>query len=135
MLTRGTTIRRPARREVLRWAGAGAGGLVLAACSRPSKSPDSSSDRTTPTGAPTTPAETTSSTDAGRGSATKPLAAPAKLHEAPELTSQVKAGKLPELSDRLPDRPYVLPHNWVRRGHYGGTTRRSTWSSERSDGR
>jgi len=64
--------------------------------------------------------ENTSTT---KGSVTTPLKAPAELNEAPMLASLVKAGKLPELAKRLPDEPYVTPHNWVKKGNYGGGLR------------
>ncbi|HVX45889.1 MAG TPA: ABC transporter substrate-binding protein, partial [Mycobacteriales bacterium] len=57
----------------------------------------------------------------GKGSPTKPVALPGKLTEAPALAKQVKAGSLPPLSKRLPEKPYVVPHRWIERGQYGGT--------------
>ncbi|WP_020577607.1 ABC transporter substrate-binding protein [Actinopolymorpha alba] len=56
----------------------------------------------------------------GKGSATKPLPVPKTLREAPALTAMVKRGELPPLAERLPEHPYVVPHEWVRRGTYGG---------------
>ncbi len=56
---------------------------------------------------------------------TKPAAtaAPAsKYSEAPALAEQVKAGKLPEVTKRLPDNPLVVT-NGTEIGTYGGTWR------------
>jgi peptide/nickel transport system substrate-binding protein len=64
-----------------------------------------------------------------RGSAPKPLAPPRQLKESPELAAQVKAGKLPALKDRLPEKPYVIPHYWAQTGKYGGTLRMASGSS------
>src|SRR2546423_1035451 len=51
-----------------------------------------------------------------KGSASKALAAPKTFTEAPALAAQVKSGKLPKVTDRLPATPYVIPHNWTSRG-------------------
>ena len=59
----------------------------------------------------------------GKGSQTKPLPVPPRFHEAPDLAEMVKAGTLPPVEERLPARPYVVPHNWLERGKYGGTLR------------
>ncbi len=47
-----------------------------------------------------------------------------KLNESPQLAAQVKAGKLPPVEKRLPEHPYVVPHDWVKPGKYGGSM---TW--------
>ena len=52
--------------------------------------------------------------------ATAPAAAPAK--EAPMLAEMVKAGKLPPLAQRLPEKPFLVQAKQV--GKYGGTLRR-----------
>ncbi len=44
-----------------------------------------------------------------------------KLKESPMLAQQVKAGKLPPIEKRLPENPYVVPHEWLKPGKYGGT--------------
>jgi peptide/nickel transport system substrate-binding protein len=51
-------------------------------------------------------------------------AQPAKLHEAPSLAEQVKAGKLPPVEKRLPTDPLVVPVV-ERTGQYGGVWRRA----------
>ena len=56
-----------------------------------------------------------------KGSEKKPIKPPNTFSEAPELASQVKAGKLPQVKERLPERPYVIPHHWCENGKYGGT--------------
>lgn len=60
---------------------------------------------------------TGSAVSSGKGSATKPMAAPASFTEAPSL----KGKGLPSVEKRLPESPYVIPHKWVSRGKYGGT--------------
>jgi peptide/nickel transport system substrate-binding protein len=65
-----------------------------------------------------------------KGSAKKPLEAPKNFTEAPALASLSKSGKLPKVTDRLPEHPYVVPHNWVERGKYGGTLNMICFSSQ-----
>jgi peptide/nickel transport system substrate-binding protein len=60
------------------------------------------------------------------GSETKALTPPAKFREAPMLTKLVEAGTLPPVEQRLPTKPYVVPHRWVKAGNYGGWLRMST---------
>jgi peptide/nickel transport system substrate-binding protein len=42
------------------------------------------------------------------------------------LDAQVKAGTLPDVVDRLPANPYVVPHNWIGKGKYGGLLKTTT---------
>jgi ABC-type transport system substrate-binding protein len=58
---------------------------------------------------------------AAKGSEKEPLAPPTKFQEAPALAALVKAGKLPPVEERLPEKPYVVPHRWLEPGKYGGT--------------
>src|SRR6266704_4309700 len=51
-------------------------------------------------------------------------AQPAKFHESPALTEQVKAGKLPPVEKRTPADPLVVPVV-ERTGQYGGVWRRA----------
>jgi peptide/nickel transport system substrate-binding protein len=67
-----------------------------------------------------------SSPDAAKGSAKKPLPVPAQFQEAPSL----KGKGLPAVKDRLPEHPYVVPHNWLQRGKYGGRIYMITFSSQ-----
>lgn len=55
-----------------------------------------------------------------RGSATQPIKPPVDLSEAPMLKRMVENGDLPPLAQRLPERPYVVPHHWLEAGKYGG---------------
>ena len=64
------------------------------------------------------------------GSAKKPLAPPKTFHEAPALASLSKSGKLPTVDKRLPESPYVVPHNWLARGNYGGKLNMISFSSQ-----
>jgi len=68
-------------------------------------------------------------TATGKGSAKRPLSAPSKLNESPLLADQVKSGKLPKVEERLPESPYVIPHNWVSAGNYGGVLNMNTFST------
>ena len=103
------TVRPAGRRPsaggvVLAGAGAGAAALALSACG------GSDGGGSSATGS------ASASDSAAKGSATAPLSAPASLTEAPMLADQVKAGTLPKLEERLPEKPYVIPHNWLERG-------------------
>ncbi len=108
------------RRRLLFGAAVVAGGVTLGACSS-----SSGGGGGNPAGGGATPSKTSGK----RGSAPKPLSPPQQLKEAPELAAQVKAGKLPALKDRLPEKPYVIPHYWAQAGKYGGTLRLSSGSS------
>ncbi|MGW5360117.1 ABC transporter substrate-binding protein [Actinopolymorpha pittospori] len=46
---------------------------------------------------------------------------PSQLKQAPTLAKQVEAGTLPPVEERVPGRPYVVPHNWLQPGKYGGS--------------
>ena len=70
-----------------------------------------------------TAGQETRSSAARKGSATKPLPTPKRYFDAPSLSKAVKAGRLPPVEDRLPERPYVVPHNWLEPGEYGGNLR------------
>ncbi len=43
------------------------------------------------------------------------------LKESPQLADMVKAGKLPAVKERVGNPPYVVPHDWMTEGKYGGT--------------
>ncbi|GAA5030931.1 ABC transporter substrate-binding protein [Actinopolymorpha pittospori] len=99
------------RRRVLHLSAVAAGSVVLAGCS-------GAGDGATQGGGGGK--ATNSASPAAKGSNTKALPVPAQLKEAPELTKLVDAGTLPPLKERLPKNPYVVPHNWLRPGKYGG---------------
>jgi peptide/nickel transport system substrate-binding protein len=50
------------------------------------------------------------------GSSSTPLAVPGKYQQAPSLEGK----GLPPVEQRLPEKPYVIPHAWVANGKYGG---------------
>jgi len=52
-----------------------------------------------------------------------------RFGEAPSLRALVNAGQLPPVEQRLPTKPYVVPHKWVTPGKYGGTFRTATRQS------
>ena len=97
------------RRTFLLGSAAAASAVVIAACGNSKSGTDGSGAGTASGGVST-----------GKGSAKSPLPRPAKFQESPLLKAQVDAGKLPKVEDRLPEEPYVVPHNWLQRGKYGG---------------
>ncbi|WP_460522545.1 ABC transporter substrate-binding protein [Flindersiella endophytica] len=107
------------RRALLKLSAVAAGGVALAACSGPSGGNTNSRDKD---GATENPAL--------KGSKTKPLPKPKQFKEAPDLATLVKSGKLDPVEQRLPKNPYVVPHNWIKPGKYGGTILSITGSSE-----
>ncbi|MEJ7651912.1 MAG: ABC transporter substrate-binding protein [Chloroflexia bacterium] len=56
------------------------------------------------------------------GQATEPPTA-TKFQESPVLAAMVQAGSLPALAERLPSKPLVIAHKWLRPGKYGGQMR------------
>ncbi len=91
------------RRSFLYGAAVAGGSVILAACSSKNSAKSGGGSG--------------SARVAGKiGSATQTPPKPAKFSEAPAL----KGAGLPPVEQRLPDNPYVLPHNWVSRGKYGG---------------
>jgi len=100
------------RRHLLYACAAAVGGVMLSACSSGSAGQTRGSR-----------AGQAKSGSAKRGSATKPRSAPSSLEEAPSLAAQVKAGRLPPVAERVPKRPYVVPHHWLTPGKYGGRLR------------
>ncbi len=69
---------------------------------------------------------------ARRGSSTTPLTFSGELKESPLLAEQVAAGQLPPVAERVPANPYVVPHNWLDEGNYGGTIQYSLISGDGS---
>lgn len=110
------------RRAFLYGTAALAASATLAACSSGSNEGSKKEPQNT-TGAGSTAAPAKRSAGSAKGSASKPVTAPASLRESPALTTQVKAGTLPSIDQRLPDHPYVLPHKWLTPGRYGGSLR------------
>ncbi|MFD2082232.1 peptide/nickel transport system substrate-binding protein [Actinopolymorpha cephalotaxi] len=108
------------RRALLHLSAVAAGSVVLAGCS--------GGDNQTEGGGPKGGAKPTA--QARKGSRVKPVAVPAKLKESPELAKLVQAGKLPKLEERLPRKPYVVPHNWLTPGKYGGVISTVTSASD-----
>jgi peptide/nickel transport system substrate-binding protein len=70
--------------------------------------------------APPTPTPAIQATSAAIATATEAKVNTSKFNEAPMLADLVKAGKLPPVDQRLPAKPYVIPHAWVKPGTYGG---------------
>ena len=99
------------RRTFLVGSAMAAAATTLSACS--GRSPDSAGRQSSPVGS------------AAKGSTTEPLPKPESFQQAPELDRQ----DLPPVADRLPENPYVVPHNWIEPGKYGGRLNMNTFSS------
>ncbi|HVX46081.1 MAG TPA: ABC transporter substrate-binding protein [Mycobacteriales bacterium] len=121
---------RVSRRHFLYGSALAAGSALLAACSSSSSDGGGSSDNgggSSGSGSGSGGAAESSTPNIGgkAGSARKPLPAPTSFTESPTL----KGKGLPAVEDRLPEHPYVVPHNWITRGKYGGTMRMPTFGS------
>lgn len=97
------------RRRFLYGSALAAGSVVLSACTGTSAKAGSG---TKPSGS----GGGSSGSASAKGSAKKPLPKPASFNESPQL----KGKGLPPVEQRLPDSPYVVPHNWTQQGKYGG---------------
>src|SRR5690348_16376320 len=86
----------------------------------PTTTPPSPTAAPRPTpGAPSASPSPVATTAALNRATPAPLTA-AQFKEAPGLTDLVKANKLPPVEQRLPAKPYVVPHAWLTPGNYGG---------------
>ncbi|MBM7785527.1 ABC transporter substrate-binding protein [Tenggerimyces flavus] len=101
------------RRTILYGTAIAAGSVMLAACSGGGGSTPGSGGNTSGTGG-------TGGAVGGKGSAKEPLPVPATFKESPLLKAQADSGAIPPIKDRLPEKPLVVPHNWVQEGKYGG---------------
>lgn len=100
------------RRRFLYGSALVAGTAALSACSSGGETPG------------TEPTANGGGTDAV-GSATEPLPPPDSYQQSPTL----EGGDLPPVEERLPEVPYVVPHNWIEPGNYGGKLRANYFSS------
>jgi peptide/nickel transport system substrate-binding protein len=101
------------RRDFLYSSAVVAGAIMLAGCSSSQTGGGSERQQSSRNGSGEVP----------KGSETTPLPPPQSFKEAPSLAEKVKAGELPPVEERLPERPYVVPHRWVEIGKYGGRLR------------
>ncbi len=117
------------RRRFLKYSAVAAAGTVLVACGSAgttSKGGTGTATAVTSGGKKTgpTPAAATPTTGAAynqpQASATV-LTYKGKYSEAPSLAALAKQGKLDPVEKRLPQNPYVVPHEWITKGKYGGT--------------
>lgn len=99
------------RRTILYGTAVAAGSVMLSACSGGGGNTPSNEGNGNGSKAPTT---------GGKGSSKTPLDAPASFKESPLMKTAADAGTIPPLAERLPKKPYVIPHNWVQEGKYGG---------------
>ncbi len=105
------------RRQFLRLAGLAAAGTVVAACGSTSGGGSSGNS-----------SSGSSVTERGVYHITKTdiqyqtdIPFNGTLKESPQLADMVKAGKLPAVAQRVGTPPYVVPHDWMTEGKYGGT--------------
>ncbi|QDP96694.1 ABC transporter substrate-binding protein [Microlunatus elymi] len=99
------------RRSLLYGSALVAGAAALSACSGGGNSPSGNGSGGT--------------ASAAKGSDPKPLAKPGKYNQAPSLDGK----GLPDVAERLPENPYVIPHRWAKPGKYGGTLNMNTFTS------
>jgi peptide/nickel transport system substrate-binding protein len=122
------------RRDFLHLSAVAAGSTMLAACGGGDTNRTPRARNTgvaTTAGQPTTrpeptganPTEAPDSTAKDTVRATEARATTTQYKESPQLAALVEQGKLPAVDDRLPRRPYVVPHEWVKQGKYGGRLR------------
>jgi peptide/nickel transport system substrate-binding protein len=103
------------RRRLLTAAAVAGAGVALVACGNSDSGDGKQSSSSSGTAGAT-----------AKGAPTEPLPKPATFQQAPSLDAAVKAGTLPAVADRLPANPYVVPHNWVQKGKYGGLLKTTT---------
>ena len=110
------------RRDFLRVSAVAAGGTMLAACG-------GGGNNGAPAGATRAAAPSNTAVAAPEAEATIPVkaveqqptvVAPAQFNQAPSLGN---VAGLPPVAERLPKNPYVVPHEWVKQGKYGGHMR------------
>ncbi|HVX46893.1 MAG TPA: ABC transporter substrate-binding protein [Mycobacteriales bacterium] len=104
------------RRHFCYLAATAAGSAVLAACSSRSSDSSSAPQNGGPPSSSAAPNTSRPHIGGSAGSATRSLPKPATFQDAPSLRGK----GLPPVEERLPENPYVIPHNWVGRGRYGG---------------
>ncbi len=110
-------MRTVSRRKFLKAAAFAAGAAGLAACATSTPAPTEA-----PAAPPTEAPKPVVPAPAESIKASEPAALPSKFNEAPMLAEMVKAGKLPPVDQRLPERPQVVKP-LVAPGKYGGTLR------------
>ncbi len=96
--------------------------MTVTACT-PAATPEPTSAPVVPTATAEMPAAPTATKALIQPSATAaPTVAASKYKEAPDVAAMVKSGKLPEVTERLPETPMVVKPN-EQVGQYGGTWR------------
>ena len=121
------TLKKIGRREFLVASATGVGGMLFAACAQPTAAPTEAPKEEPKAAEPTAkPTEEPTAIPTQAATATPvPTVESSKYKESPLLAEQVKAGKLPEVDERLPVNPLVLsPVNVI--GKYGGRSRMQT---------
>ena len=112
------------RRDFLRMSAIAAAGAAVAACAKTQEvAPTKPAEQPTATPIPT------NTTIPTRAPTATPVATPVEVKEAPGVAEMVAAGKLPALSERLPQNPLVISMPWQGPGKYGGRMRvaHGTW--------
>jgi peptide/nickel transport system substrate-binding protein len=106
------------RRDFLRMSAIAAAGVAVAACAKTEEAMP-----TKPPEAPTATPVPTNTTIPTRAPTATPVPTPVEVKEAPDVAEMVAAGKLPALSERLPQNPLVIQMDWQTPGKYGGRQR------------
>ncbi len=112
------------RRDFLRLSALAAAGAAVAACTK-TDSPTTAAATNTPAAE----AKATNTTIPTREATATPVPTPSEVKEAPDVAVLVKEGKLPALTERLPQNPLVIQMPWQKPGKYGGRQRviHGTW--------
>ncbi|GAB3921674.1 peptide ABC transporter substrate-binding protein [Microlunatus endophyticus] len=110
---------RISRRHLLYSSALVAGGAALAACSGGGSNNAGDNSSSNPSAGGTAGASK-------KGDVTTALARPSSIQESPAL----KGKSLPPVAQRIPDKPYVIPHRWAGAGKYGGTLNQVVFSAD-----
>jgi len=107
---------RISRRNLLFSSALVAGGAALTACSGGGSNGGSNSGSNGGGQSSSNPSGAGTAGGGKKGDVTTALSRPSSIQESPAL----KGKGLPPVEQRIPEKPYVIPHRWVQPGKYGG---------------